>query len=242
MQVLPVLDILHGNVVRGVAGNRENYRPIISQLTFQCDPLSVADAIRSEFGLDHIYVADLDGIMHQRPNLKLYRRLIDHGFRLLIDAGIRSLADASLVRSVSHDVEVVVGLETCRSPDDLREMAARISDATFSLDLQSGQLRLSPDCRGWSPHLQEIVGQVVESNIHSILVLDLADVGMGTGGSTDSVCHSIRSEFPSVNLIAGGGVRNREDLRRICAQRVDAVLVASALHDGRLKREDVHSF
>jgi uncharacterized protein related to proFAR isomerase len=42
--------------------------------------------------------------------------------------------------------------------------------------------------------------------------------------------------------MTGGGIRNRDDLKRFSAHSVDAVLVASALHDGRLKREDVYAF
>ena len=44
----------------------------------------------------------------------------------------------------------------------------------------------------------------------SIIILDLSDVGMGTGGSTDSLCRFVRNEFPRIRLIAGGGVRGRD--------------------------------
>jgi uncharacterized protein related to proFAR isomerase len=40
-------------------------------------------------------------------------------------------------------------------------------------------------------------------------------------------------------VTAGGGVRGPDDLRGLHACGVKAVLVASALHDGRLRREDV---
>ena len=242
MQVVPVLDVLDGQVVRGVAGKRENYLPVISTWTSACDPISVAEAIRNQFGLDRFYVADLDGIMHRRPNYLVYRQLIERGFRLLLDAGFRNLEEVLFVQEVAMDLEIVVGLETCRSPDDLQEIVSRTPKVTFSLDLVSGQARLSPDSRGWGLDPEEILRQAVESNVRSILVLDLADVGTGSGGSTDSICRFIRSAFPHVSLMTGGGIRNRDDLKRFSAHSVDAVLVASALHDGRLKREDVYSF
>jgi len=37
----------------------------------------------------------------------------------------------------------------------------------------------------------------------------------------------------------GGGVRGAEDLRSVAASGCDAVLVASALHDGRLTAADL---
>ena len=32
MEVIPVIDLLGGQVVRGVAGRRDEYRPIVSQI------------------------------------------------------------------------------------------------------------------------------------------------------------------------------------------------------------------
>ncbi len=238
MKVLPVLDVLHGQVVRGVAGRREDYRPIVSRLTSSSDPLSVARAVRDSFGLDQFYLADLDGILHQKPNFDLYRLLTSDGFQLLVDAGVRQPSDAVNIQG-DAGLHVVVGLETCSSPKNLERIVACTSNVTFSLDLQNGIPRFSEGASGWSRELKEIVHQVVLANVASIIVLDLSDVGMGTGGSTDSVCQFIRHEFPKVQLITGGGVRSRDDLIRLNKLGVDCVLVASALHDGRLVRSDL---
>jgi uncharacterized protein related to proFAR isomerase len=43
----------------------------------------------------------------------------------------------------------------------------------------------------------------------------------------------------AVDLIAGGGVRGLDDLKALADAGCDAALVASALHDGRLSREDI---
>ncbi len=45
--------------------------------------------------------------------------------------------------------------------------------------------------------------------------------------------------MPGVTLLAGGGVRNADDLRRLKASGCDAALVATALHDGRITAADV---
>jgi phosphoribosylformimino-5-aminoimidazole carboxamide ribotide isomerase len=239
MRVIPVLDVLRGEVVRGAGGRRENYRPIVSQITTSSEPLNVARALRKVFGFHQFYLADLDGILNRRPNLNLYRDLIADDFQLLIDAGIRNLADAKRIRQLEKEVGIVVGLETCHSPEDLRQIARDGTNVTFSLDLISAQPNRRPDTNGWSDQPIEITRQVLKSNVNSILVLDLADVGMGTGGSTDSLCQWIRSEFPTVQLISGGGVRNRNDLDRLSRIGIDAVLVASALHDGQMSPDDV---
>src|SRR5947209_19648396 len=62
MQIIPVLDLMGGRVVRGVAGRRSEYRALTSALTASSKPLDVARAFRLHFGLATLYVADLDAI------------------------------------------------------------------------------------------------------------------------------------------------------------------------------------
>src|SRR5216684_7133564 len=96
MHVLPVLDLLEGVVVRGVGGRRDEYRPVVSRLVDRPDPFSVARAFRDQLGLTRLYVADLDAILHQRPNREVYRSLADEGLELLVDAGLRDVKSAEL--------------------------------------------------------------------------------------------------------------------------------------------------
>ena len=71
--IIPVIDILNGVVVRGVAGKRSEYKPIVSRLTDRTDVLGVAEAFRQHFHVSRLYVADLDAILGGSPNLDAYR-------------------------------------------------------------------------------------------------------------------------------------------------------------------------
>jgi uncharacterized protein related to proFAR isomerase len=42
-----------------------------------------------------------------------------------------------------------------------------------------------------------------------------------------------------VEILAGGGIRSPEDLLQLRSDGVRGVLVSSAFHDGRLRREDL---
>src|SRR5947207_2165575 len=97
MRILPVLDLKDGQVVRGVAGRREEYRPVGSQLTASAAPLDVARAFRDRFGLEEIYLADLDAIAGAPPALGVYAGLRGLGFRLWVDAGVRDEASARVL-------------------------------------------------------------------------------------------------------------------------------------------------
>lgn len=238
MEILPVLDLLDSIVVRGIAGRRSEYRPLVSKLTRSSNPLEVAQAIRQSFGLNRFYVADLDGILYGRTNFDLFERLIGAGFDLIVDAGIRDLACAARLGEAGVNC-LIAGLESCRSPDDLARLIAFEPEMIFSLDLANGRPMMPQDAVGWSERPQDIVKAVVEAGCLQMIVLDLADVGTSTGGSTDYLCRFIQQNFPDVKIISGGGVRGIEDLRRLKQLGSAAVLVSSALHDGRLSRADV---
>jgi phosphoribosylformimino-5-aminoimidazole carboxamide ribotide isomerase len=94
--------------------------------------------------------------------------------------------------------------------------------------------------RAWQSRLaEEIAGLAVEAGFQRLIVLDLAFVGVNQGPGVERLCSSLRAAHPQIELIAGGGVRGVDDLRRLADCGCDAALVASALHDGRLTARDL---
>src|SRR5712692_10132947 len=118
MRIIPVVDLKAGHVVRGIAGRREDYQPIVSRLTSSSGPVEVAQALRDQFRFTELYVADLDAIVGAPPALQNYAALRSLGFRLWVDAGVRDLG--AIEPLVQARIErVVVGLETVAGPDAL---------------------------------------------------------------------------------------------------------------------------
>ena len=235
MRLLPVLDLLNGQVVRGVAGQRETYRPIVSRWTASAEPLAVAQALRNAFGLTRFYVADLDAILGRPPHASAIESLLAEGFSLSVDAGIRTLDDAL---QLPPQLELVIGLETIAGPSELQRVLQCVGPdrVIFSLDLKGG-VPLAQEA--WPSSPRAIADLAVELGVHRLLILDLAKVGVGEGLGTDALCRDLRRAYPSLELLAGGGVRGVDDLVHLELIGLDAVLVASALHDGRLTPDDV---
>ncbi len=232
--ILPVLDLMHGLVVRGVAGRRDEYRPLVSPLAGSAEPLAIARAFRSNFGFDEMYVADLDAILGVAPAGERYAALQADGFRLWIDAGL-SDADDTKIDALSEVHRVIVGLETVAGPDALKRLFDRVGPErlVFSLDLKGGRPLASAEWGGADPW--SIAERVRLLGVARIVVLDLADVGMGRGVGTEAFCTRLRLADPRLEIIAGGGVRGVGDVQRLVELGVDRVLVASALHDGRIE-------
>jgi phosphoribosylformimino-5-aminoimidazole carboxamide ribotide isomerase len=241
VRILPVMDIMAGTVVRGIAGEREHYRPIVSCLSPSTSPIAVAQAFREKLNLSEIYIADLDAIGGESPAYEVYSALNDCGIRSWVDAGIRG--DDSTTKGLADLVDtLVVGLETIAGPVALGQLLRRFGPnrLVFSLDLKNGV----PLCHdSWrSDAAAGIAVEAIQLGVERVLILDLRRVGVNEGPGTEELCADLAREFPELQIAAGGGIRDRDDIARLRDAGVAVVLIASALHDGRITLRDLEGF
>ena len=115
MLVIPVIDLMHGQVVRGVGGRRDEYRPMVSVLAADAQPQSVAGALAAA-GFRETYVADLDAIQGAAPAWSTYAQLMRAGLDLWVDAGLTSVEQALQIAQFQVDgrplAAIVAGLES----------------------------------------------------------------------------------------------------------------------------------
>lgn len=242
MQIVPVIDLKRGKVVRGIGGRRDEYRPIVSSLTAGSDPGAIASALVAQFAPTTIYVADLDAIETGEADIACWRAIAATGAKLWIDAGIGNLHRARYVVETLGRVGIsgspVIGLESLASIDVLDEIVLAVGpDALFGLDLRDG-VPLARNSADQQLTPIDWAAAAVSAGFSRMLILDLADVGTGHGTRTLELCRRLKAEYPRLELISGGGVRHVGDLRDLAAAGCSAALVASALHDGRITREE----
>jgi phosphoribosylformimino-5-aminoimidazole carboxamide ribotide isomerase len=236
MELIPVLDLSGGVAVHAAGGNRARYRPVQSLLTpgLAGDALALARAYRALPGVGRCYVADLDAIgggMLQHRLLERLRSGEGFGGPLLLDAGVASLADRE--RVAPHAAEIVVGLETLSSMAVLAAIATR-GPVTFSLDLRHGAAMTTRELAATSGTDPVTLAMAAsDAGAGTLIVIDVARVGSGDGLDLQ-LLRSLRRALPGVRLLAGGGVRDREDLRALEDAGCEGALVATALHAGAL--------
>ena len=238
---MPVLDLLHGEVVRGVAGQRQSYRPLVSPLVGSSHPRRVAEGLRELVGHPWLYVADLDAIQDQQPHGELVDSLSSAGFRLIVDAGLRDVSRARSLREMGVEI-VVAALETLPSRNVLEGLVESNGPQRtfFSLDLMRG--RPLGELESWESENPISIGtSAVKTGVGGVIVLDLVGVGVGEGVSTQAVCAQLSTSDWNGRIVTGGGVRDVRDVHNLLANGVDSVLVASALHDGRISAADLGS-
>jgi phosphoribosylformimino-5-aminoimidazole carboxamide ribotide isomerase len=231
--IVPVIDLLQGQVVRAVRGERRHYRPIASRLARGSDPVVVAAALREASGARRFYVADLDALLGRAAQSDTLAALATAlpDIEWWIDAGFadRSAADALLERLRSHAPRIVpvFASEALGSRAAFEHCFDRASPvhakAMLSLDRRGGERLDAAGC--WD---------APDRWPADVIVMTLERVGAGTGPDLATLA-ALRACAPiGTRFIGAGGIRDAADLRAARAAGANAWLVASALHDGRL--------
>ena len=229
MDIVPVIDLLGGQVVHARQGQRETYRPIRTPLSATSRPADVTAGLLHLFPFRRVYVADLDAIERRPAN--------DAGVAALsaaapdIDVWIDSgVAEAEGARASLADGahSVVIGSESQGGTDVLRALSGHpgvILSLDFRGDAFQGPPELLSDTALWP---------------RRVIVMTLARVGAGRGPDVARVA-AIAERAPECLIYAAGGVRDADDLRALATAGAVGALVATALHNGALSAADLEA-
>jgi len=242
-RVVPVIDVLRGEAVRAVGGERERYRPLRSILHPGHDPLELARACRDALGLSSLYLADLDAITRGEPNRALHRAIAGLGFDLWVDAGLKDEGDLPPLLDLDG-ASIIAGLESLRGPAALAAILDRAGPERLivSLDLWDGQpITASPDA--W-PEADAfgLANRIIGLGVRRVLLLDLPRVGKEAGPGTEALLSSILEANPGIEVSLGGGVTGMAEIHRLRERGASAVLIGSAIHEGRIDRAQLIPF
>jgi phosphoribosylformimino-5-aminoimidazole carboxamide ribotide isomerase len=221
LQIIPVIDVLGGQVVQAIAGERANYSPINSVLTSSTTPKEVIEDLFAYADFKIIYIAELDSIQFGQLNVEFYFWLFEQfpAITFWFDYGITQKID---LKKFSHfdNVKVVVGTETLQEPDVLNEAG----------------IVLSLDYKNKRPLGLNQIHQQTESWPEDVIVMSLDHVGKQSGPNYQ-LMDAVSYRNNQVNVYAAGGVRNNQDLEKLSKKGVTGVLIASALHHGKLEKD-----
>jgi len=249
--VIPVLDIMIGQVVWAKGGQRHEYRPVDSKLIQDSDPVNVARAVYNQTGCKWLYVADIDSFAGANPNWAAYQSLLDAGFKLLIDAdwisGDRVEAAISKFANAKN-VKLILSTETIEALhqfDVLRKILDNNIDVCFSIDMKGEHvIAKTPKVAALTP--LQLVHEVYQRGVRNFILLNLETVGTNTGIEMNNsafdrkaLITEIANELPEARLISGGGVRDHKDCQAFLSAGCQQVLVASAIFDCRITPDEI---
>lgn len=232
MELIPVIDLMGGAVVHARRGARDAYRPIQTPLSASAEPLDVAAGLLALGAFRTLYIADLDAIAGKPGHDEVLAALRARhpGLALWVDAG--EADPAALARRMAHGPgRPVVGSESLVGSAQARAALAAVGQGgILSLDHgpegPRGPGELHADASLWP---------------EAVIVMTLARVGAGQGPDLETL-RAVLARAGGRRVYAAGGVRDAGDLHALADLGVAGVLLASALHDGRLSPADIAAF
>ncbi|MEM6689675.1 MAG: HisA/HisF-related TIM barrel protein [Planctomycetota bacterium] len=233
-QLIGVIDLCNAQCVHAVAGNRSEYRPL--ELT-SGNPSGLLNAY-ARVGIRDVYIADIDALTRQEPQVELLRQLVrvadGLGQMVWLDAGWNPKLSRETVRRIDHEnLHWIAATESMLDPSDIEGLWSIVDSGrvALSLDLHDGRLKCG--CTG-ETNLAAWLEIAAKRACKNVIVLDTAFVGTGKAPGPPKHIKEIiewldqNAQEPLV--ISGGGLSQIEDKHFWLSAGVDRVLVATALH------------
>lgn len=241
MEIIPVIDIREGKVVKAIRGERNKYFPLEdSSLVMSSDPLRMASAFKQELNLNKLYIADLDSIEQKGDNFLTLEALKQLGIEMMVDIGIRDRDDLreKIINIIDY---LILGTETLLSLDVVKyAIEMKTTDKVIvSIDLKDGKI-LKRYREFISPEVSLKI--LYDAGIRNFIILDLARVGTLEGPSQKLKDFMSYFNRAGLSIFLGGGITSIKDITQLEKIGIKGVLIGTAFHKGFIKKKDIQIF
>ncbi|MFX1389695.1 MAG: HisA/HisF-related TIM barrel protein [Promethearchaeota archaeon] len=240
-KIIPVIDILNSKAVHAKRGERKYYKPLMSYLFKNSNPIEILIKIKEVLDLNEFYIADLDSIIYRKPNLEILKEILKiPQIQIILDPGIVLTEDIRKFKRINIK-NLILGLETIESYEIITESLRMFNSDNIitSIDMYKGKiLAKAPEIKDNKP--LELVKKLQIFGIKSIILLDLYRVGQKIGG-IPPIYLDILNEFDG-NIFVGGGIKDLKDILSYKDLGFAGVLLATALYDGTINKEKLEIF
>ncbi len=232
MEIIPVIDLMHSQVMHAKFGQRQHYQPIQSQLCNSSDPLEVINALLELYPFERMYIADIDAIQGSGSHFELIVSLAEQFPQLnfWLDCGIRQMNHRAL--HYQQNIRSVIGSENMDNLLNYRAVSYGCSSRhVLSLDFNQtnslGAQELHDTAKYWPD---------------DTICMSLNHVGSGLGADLfkleQMLTLNAARKTPS-RLYAAGGIRHIDDCRKLKKLDISGVLVATALHNKTITSAEI---
>jgi len=232
--VIPAVDIRNGRCVRLYQGRKDR------ETVYSDDPAQMALRWQKE-GAQYLHVVDLDGAFAGEPqNINSLKEILGKvTIPVEFGGGVRKREIVEQVFKLGVD-RVVIGTAAVRDRNFIRESVAAFGRGIFvGLDMRNGILAVE----GWMEQsdvsMERMLVDIQEICVGGIICTDISSDGT-LSGPNFAMLEKVLSSC-QLRVIASGGVRSVEHLRKLRALRGGALygaIVGRALYSGDLKLED----
>ncbi len=226
MQILPAVDILSGNCVQLISGEK-------STATVYGTPLENALRWISQ-GADALHVVNLDGAFSaSAENVSCICDVIrETDVFIEVGGGIRSLDDARGWLDLGVD-RIIISTFAVREPDAVAVLADEFGSARICAGVDARGSSVSVE--GWTADAGDYISwakRFEELGAGSLLYTNIDVEGKQAGIQTKPVARLI--EAVHIPVLVSGGISSAEDVRSVKTLGAGGCILGSALYSGKI--------
>ncbi len=237
MQIIPAIDLIDGKCVRLTEGDYAQKK------IYNEDPLEVAKAFEG-IGLMRLHLVDLDGAKAgEVVNWKVLEKIANQT-QLIIDfgGGIKKENTLQTVFDTGANY-ATIGSLAVKNRAVFEEWIERFGADAFMLGADVFEEKIA--IGGWiektNIDVYEFIQSYMNRGITQIFCTDIQKDGKLAGPSID-LYKKIIEQFPTLQLIASGGVSNMEDLHALRTIGCAGAIVGKAIYENRITLEELARF
>jgi phosphoribosylformimino-5-aminoimidazole carboxamide ribotide isomerase len=237
MEIIPAIDLIDGKCVRLSRGD------FSKMTTYNEDPLEVAKTFE-DHGIRRLHLVDLDGARTGKiVNHKILEKIASKT-KLFIDygGGLKTSEDVKMAFE-SGARQITGGTIAVKSPEIFQQWLKEFGSDRIILgaDFDCGKIVIN----GWQTEsdltLLEFLTNYSAQGIQYCIPTDVSRDGL-LQGSAIQTYKTIIEHFPSINLIASGGVTAYEELEKLDEIGCFGVIIGKALYEGRIQLNQLKPF
>ena len=232
-KIFAVIDILNSTAVQAIKGERDNYQPLKSPLFNTSEPFDIIRNLKEKFNIKQFYIADLDAIIKQKPNLRLLKKILEiENIEIIVDPGIKNINDLELFSEFNIE-SIILGLETIQKIKTIKESFKLFNKNKLIISIDMYKERIITNIntlKNLTP--LAVVRKLEKIGVKNIILLDIFKVGQKIGG-IPSLYFKIKKNFNG-NVLVGGGIKNLNDVLLYYEKGFSGVLIGTAIYDGTI--------
>lgn len=234
IELIPAIDIIDGKCVRLTKGD-------YNQKTVYND--SPADVARQfeDMGFKRLHVVDLDGAKSKHIVNDHVLKAITDATNLKVDFGGGLKTDDDLKKAFEAGASMVtIGSIAVTKPELflswLEEYGA--DKLILGADVRNGKISIN----GWkedsAEELLPFLKQYVDHGVKNVLCTEISKDGTLQGPAIE-LYRQIMDAYPTLLLIASGGVGCTNDIRNLNDSGIPAVVFGKAFYEGKINIEEL---
>lgn len=233
IELIPAIDIIDGHCVRLTKGD-------YSLRTVYGDPLEMAIQFES-IGYKRLHVVDLDGAKSKHIINDDVLRRITTSTSLVVDFGGGIKTDDDIKKAFEAGASMVtIGSIAVSNPELFKKWLQMYGPDRIILgaDVRNGYISIN----GWKENSEEellpFLKRYVDMGVKNVLCTDISKDGTLSGPATN-LYKEVMSAYPTLNLIASGGVSCIDDIKELNTADIPSVVFGKAIYEGKINLNEL---